>query len=410
MKIIKINLTLQIFLGMAFGVLFGYFLPNIAPNFQLLSDIFLKLIKMIIAPLVFSTLVIGIAKLGDVKAVGRIGFKTIGYFYIATIISLSLGLILVNFFEPGKMMHMTLPASDAQLIINTEGTDFKSFINRSFPTSVVDSMAKNEILPLVIFSLFFGLALGAVGDKGKPIFKALESLAEVMFKITSYVMNFAPFAVFGALAAIIGKEGLGILSGYLYLISCFYGGLIFFSVVVLGLICYLTKVPYLRLLLAMKEPILLAFSTATSESAFPKTMVTLEKFGCPNKIVSFVLPMGYSFNLDASMMYMTFASIFIAQAYGIVIGLDQQLTMVLMLLLASKGIAGVPRASLVVVAGLLGTFNIPVQGLMLLLGIDHILDMGRSAVNLFGNAVATCVISKWEGQADFANIPEDQLQ
>lgn len=401
MKTFKINLTVQIFLGMGLGIAFGYFLPNIAPNFQLLSDIFLRLIKMIIAPLVFSTLVIGIAKLGDVKAVGRIGFKTLGYFYIATIISLTLGLVLVNFFEPGKMMQLTLPQTGVDLAIKTEGTDFKSFIYRSFPTSVVDSMAKNEILPLVIFSLFFGLALGAVGEKGKPIFRALESLAEVMFKITSYVMNFAPFAVFGALAAIIGKQGLGILSGYLYLITCFYGGLIFFSVVILGAICYLAKVPYLRLLKAMKEPILLAFSTATSESAFPKTMVTLEKFGCPNKIVSFVLPMGYSFNLDASMMYMTFASIFIAQAYGIVIGLDQQLTMVLMLLLASKGIAGVPRASLVVVAGLLGSFNIPVEGLMLLLGIDHILDMGRSAVNLFGNAVATCVISRWEGDGEF---------
>ena len=262
-------------------------------------------------------------------------------------------------------------------------------------------MAKNEILPLVIFSLFFGLALGSVGEKGKPILKALESLAEVMFKVTSFVMNFAPFAVFGALAAIIGKEGLGVLSGYLYLISCFYGGLIFFGTVVLGSICYFAKVPYLKLAKAMKEPVLLAFSTATSESAFPKTMVVLEKFGCPSKIVSFVLPMGYSFNLDASMMYMTFASIFIAQAYGIQIGLDQQFTMVLMLLLASKGIAGVPRASLVVVAGLLGSFNIPVEGLLLLLGIDHILDMGRSAINLFGNAVATCVISKWEGDVKF---------
>jgi Na+/H+-dicarboxylate symporter len=391
------NLTTQIFIGMALGIGVGYFMPDIAANFQLLSDIFLKLIKMIIAPLVFATLVVGIAKLGDIKAVGRIGFKTLGYFYLATIISLTLGLLLVNFFEPGKMMHLTLPETGADIGIKIERPDFKSFISRAFPTSVVDSMAKNEILPLVIFSLFFGLALGSIGEKGKPILKALESLAEVMFKVTSYVMNFAPLAVFGALAAIIGKQGLSVLSAYLYLISCFYGGLIFFALVILGTICYFTKVPYFSLIKVMKEPVLLAFSTATSESAFPKTMVTLEKFGCPPKIVSFVLPMGYSFNLDASMMYMTFASIFIAQAYGIQIRLDQQFTMVLMLLLASKGIAGVPRASLVVVAGILGSFNIPVEGLLLLLGIDHILDMGRSAVNLFGNAVATCVISRWEG-------------
>jgi Na+/H+-dicarboxylate symporter len=407
MRKIKISLTTQIFLAMVIGVLFGYLYPQFSQNFNLFSDIFLRLIKMIIAPLVFSTLVVGIAKLGSIKSVGRIGLKTLGYFYMLTVISLVLGLLLVNYFKPGVVMQLTLPEKTADATELASKLDLRTFILHIFPTSVVDVMAKNEILPLVVFSLFFGLALGSVGDKGKPIIHALDGLAHVMFKVTSYVMKTAPFAVFGALAAIIGKQGLGVLSGYLYLIACFYGGMLFFSTVVLGSMCYINRIPYWSLLLAMKDNILLAFSTSTSESAFPKTIETLEKAGCPNKIVSFVLPMGYSFNLDASMMYMTFASVFIAQAYGVQLTMHDQFTMVLMLLFASKGIAGVPRVSLVVVAGILATFNIPVEGILLLLGIDQILDMGRAAVNLFGNAVATCVISKWE--RDFVPGRNDEL-
>jgi Na+/H+-dicarboxylate symporter len=407
MRKIKVSLTVQIFIAMVIGVAIGYFYPQISQKFQIISDIFLRLIKMIIAPLVFSTLVVGIAKLGDIKSVGRIGLKTLGYFYLLTVISLVLGLVLVNYFEPGKVMHLTLPDKAADAAELTAKLDMRNFITHIVPTSVVDVMAKNEILPLVVFSLFFGLALGSVGDKGKPLIHALDALAHVMFKVTAYVMKIAPFAVFGALAAIIGKQGLSVLSGYLYLIACFYGGMLFFSTVVLGSICYLNRIPYWKLLVAMKDNILLAFSTSTSESAFPKTIETLEKAGCPNKIVSFVLPMGYSFNLDASMMYMTFASVFIAQAYGINLTMHDQFTMVLMLLFASKGIAGVPRVSLVVVTGILATFNIPVEGVLLLLGIDQILDMGRAAVNLYGNAVATCVISKWEG--DFVPGRNDEM-
>ena len=393
---LKINLTTQIFIGMILGIGAGYFLPSVSSELKILSDIFLRLIKMIIAPLVFSTLVMGIAKLGDFKSVGRIGIKTLTYFYFATFISLTLGLVLVNIFKPGLSMHLKLPATGSNTGIATTAGNFSDFLLRVFPTSFIDSMAKNDILPILVFSIFFGVGLTAIGEKGKPIFSILDSLSEVMFKVTSYVMHFAPIGVFGALAAIVSKQGLGILSGYFYLIVCYYGGLIFFCFGILALICFVLKINFVALFKAVKEPGLIAFSTATSESAFPKLVLALEKFGCPPKIVGFVLPLGYSFNLDGSMMNMTFATMFIAQAYGMNITIDQQISMMLILLVASKGVAGVPRASLVVVASMLSTFNIPGEGLLLLLGIDQILDMGRSATNVFGNAVATCVVSKWE--------------
>lgn len=393
---IKFTLTTQIFLGMALGIACGHFFPDFSQELKLLSDIFLRLIKMIIAPLVFSTLAVGIAKLGDFKSVGRIGIKTLAYFYFATIISLALGLLLVNLFKPGLMLQLALPEQGIDTGLQNSGGTFKDFVYRMFPTSLIDSMAKNDILPILIFTIFFGVALAAVGEKGKPLTKGLDSLAEVMFKVTNYVMYFAPFGVFGALAANIGKQGLGILSGYLYLIVCYYGGLLFFCFVVLATICYSLKINFIQLFKQVKEPFLIAFSTATSESAFPKLVEALERFGCPPRITGFVLPLGYSFNLDGSMMNMTFATMFIAQAYGMNISFEQQVTMMLILLVASKGVAGVPRASLVVVASMLSTFNIPGEGLLLLLGIDQILDMGRSATNVMGNAVATCVVSKWE--------------
>lgn len=385
-----------IIFAIIFGVFIGFLLPDFAQSTQLLSDIFLRLIKMIMAPLVFSTLVIGIAKLGDFKTVGRIGIKTLTYFYAATFVSLLLGLVLVNFFEPGKAMDLSLAASQNSNTIQPQNIDFKNFIYRIFPTSIIDAMAKNEILPIVIFSLFFGTGLAAVGEKGKPVYKLLESVAEIMFKITSYVMKFAPFAVFGALATVVGKQGIGVLKGYGYLIACFYGGLLFFGFIILPLVCTAFKINFLKLFSNIKEPVLLAYSTATSESAYPKTLEGLDKFGCNPKISGFVLPLGYSFNLDGSMMYMTFATLFIAQCYGMEISISQQISMMLVLLIASKGVAGVPRASLVVISGLLDTFQIPAEGLVLLLGIDHILDMGRSAINVMGNAVAACVVDKWE--------------
>jgi Na+/H+-dicarboxylate symporter len=393
---------------MILGILTGHFYRTFNPepeayqafadNIQILSDIFLRLIKMIIAPLVFSTLVVGVAKAGDFKTVGRIGIKTIVYFQFATILALSLGLILVNLFEPGKVMQLPLPATDAVSGINKVAPGLKEFITHVIPTSVIDAMAHNEILPIVIFSLFFGIAAAALGEKSKGLIHAFDSLSHVMFKVTNYVMLFAPFGVFGAIAAVVAKQGIGIISGYIYLIACFYFGLLFFAFVILGSICFVLKIPFFRLLGLIKEPILLAFSTASSEAAFPKTVEALEKYGCSSRIVSFVLPLGYSFNLDGSIMYMTFATVFIAQAYGIDMTLQQEITMMLMLLVTSKGMAGVPRASLVVIAGMLSAFHIPEAGLLLLLGIDQLLDMGRSATNVIGNAVASAVVSKWEGE------------
>lgn len=385
-----------VLISLLLGLFCGVFAPDFAIEMQLLSDIFLRLIKMLMAPLVFSTLVIGISKLGNVHSVGRIGAKTMVYFYAATFVSLFLGLVFVNILQPGSHIIMSSSSSSNNLPQLTNSLDFKSFIFRIFPTSIFDAMAKNEILPIVIFSIFFGIALGAIGDKGKPVTILFESIAEIMFKITNYVMLFAPFAIFGAIASIVGKQGIGILKGYGYLIFSFYSCLLFFGFVILPLVCYFFKINFLTLFSYIKEPIILAFSTATSESAYPKTLQALDNFGCNSKISGFVLPLGYSFNLDGSMMYMTFATIFIAQSYGMAIDIATQLSMMLVLLLASKGVAGVPRASLVVISGLLDTFKIPSEGLLLLLGIDHVLDMGRSGINVMGNAVASCVVDKLE--------------
>jgi Na+/H+-dicarboxylate symporter len=406
----KINLTTRIFIGLLLGIVVGqayrYYHPaaadceGFATNIQVLSDIFLRLIKMIIAPLVFCTLVVGVAKVGDFKAVGRIGLKTILYFQFATLLALALGLVLVNIFEPGHIMHLPLPADSDHSGVAKVAFNLKEFISHVIPKSVIEAMANNEILPLVVFSLFFGVAAASMGEKAKAVVHALDSVSHIMFKVTNYVMLFAPFGVFGAIAAVVAKQGLGIIGGYLYLIACFYGGLLFFAFVILLSICKALKIPFFKLIAHVKDPIILAFSTASSESAFPKTVEALEKFGCSNRIISFVLPLGYSFNLDGSIMYMTFATVFIAQSYGIELSLQQEITMMLMLLVTSKGMAGIPRASLVVIAGMLGAFHIPEAGLLLLLGIDQILDMGRSATNVIGNAVATAVVSKWEGELD----------
>lgn len=371
---------------------------DIASNFSILSDIFLHLIKMIIAPLVLAVLVIGVAKVGDFKSVGRIGLKTLVYFTSATLIALALGLVIVNVFEPGKTMHLDLPDSTIETGIKTNQQNSKNFIDHVIPESIIRSMASNDILPIVVFAIFFGVAAAGVGAQGKPVITAFESLSHVMFKVTNFVMNFAPIGVFGAITAVVIQQGLDVLSGYLYLILCFFGGLVFFVFGVLMLICYGFKINYFRLLKDIKEPILLAFSTASSESAMPKTIEALEKHGISNRIVSFVLPLGYSFNLDGSIMYMTFATVFIAQSYGIDISMADQIKMMLILLITSKGMAGVPRASLVVIAGMLTMFKIPVEGLLLLLAVDQLLDMGRSATNVVGNAVASAVVAKLEGE------------
>jgi Na+/H+-dicarboxylate symporter len=369
-----------------------------AADFSILSDIFLHLIKMIIAPLVLAVLVLGVAKVGDFKSVGRIGLKTLIYFTSATLIALALGLVIVNIFEPGKVMHLDKPDAVAETGIKTTAQTSKNFIDHVIPESIVRSMAANDILPIVVFALFFGVAAASLGTLGAPVISMFESLSHIMFKVTNYVMNFAPLGVFGAITAVVIQQGLEVLSGYLYLILCFFGGLIFFVVAVLGLICLLFRINYMRLIRDIREPILLAFSTASSESAMPKTIEALEKHGISNRIVSFVLPLGYSFNLDGSIMYMTFATIFIAQSYGIEITMADQLKMMLILLVTSKGMAGVPRASLVVIAGMLTMFKIPGEGLLLLLAVDQLLDMGRSATNVIGNAVASGVVARLEGE------------
>lgn len=364
--------------------------------FSLLADIFLRLIKMIVAPLVFTTLVVGVARLGDMKTVGRIGGKTLLWFFSASFLSLLLGMVLVNFFQPGAAMNLPLPDADTETGVHKVALSLREFLYHVFPTSVIESMAKNEILQIVVFSLFFGVGTAAIGEKGEVVIKAMDAIAHVILKVTSYVMQLAPVAVFGAMAAIIAKQGLGILSTYSIFIGEFYLGLFILWILLLLAGSVFIRRRIFTLIQRIREPIILAFSTSSSEAAFPKTLMELERFGCENRIVSFVLPLGYSFNLDGSMMYMTFASMFIAQSYGIHLDPGTQLSMLLVLMLTSKGIAGVPRASLVVIAGTLATFDIPEAGLALLLGIDPLLDMGRSATNVVGNSVATAVVSKWE--------------
>nr|WP_293834466.1 dicarboxylate/amino acid:cation symporter [uncultured Arsenicibacter sp.] len=406
------NITTRIFLGMVLGILIGYFFPATDSGFSgtdlnILSKVFLRLIKMIIGPLVFSTLVVGIAKLGDFKAVGRIGLKTLGYFYFATILSLIVGLLVVNVMKPGEVMQLPLPAKGTDTGIEAKKLTFENFITHIFPTSFIESLATNEILQIVVFSIFFGIAVGAIGDQGKIVVKALDAISHVMFKVTGYVMGFAPFGVLGAIAAVVAQQGLSILLGYAYLILCFFGGLFFFLFVVLWAICAINGIPYLKLLGHIKNAVILSFSTASSEASFPQTIEALRKFGCSERIISFVLPLGYSFNLDGSMLYMTFATAFIAQAYGVPLDAQQQITMMLTLMITSKGIAGVPRASLVIIAGTMAMFNLPIEGLALLLGIDQVLDMGRSATSVAGNAVATAIISKWEGEWHPEAVQED---
>ena len=395
-------ILLALILGIAVGFLVFEFLPLSAGGFaaatELLPIIFLRLIKMIIAPLVFATLVSGIARMGDLGTVGRVGVKALGWFLFASLISLSLGLLLVNLLKPGAAMHITLPDSAAHGEITAAGLTLKDFIGHTFPVSVVDAMARNEILQIVVFSMFFGAAAAALGERTRALVEVIDAVAHLMLKVTSYVMLFAPLAVFGALAATVAKQGLGVIRVYGLFMGEFYLALLILWAVLIALGGLVIGRRVLQLVRGVRDPLLLAFSTASSEAAYPKTLEQLERFGCSNKIASFVLPIGYSFNLDGSMMYCTFASLFIAQAYGIHLSAGQQILMLAILMLTSKGMAGVPRASLVVIAATLPQFNIPEGGLLLLLGIDHFLDMGRSATNVVGNSIAVAVVSRWEGE------------
>jgi Na+/H+-dicarboxylate symporter len=371
-------------------------LSSIIAIFSVLTDIFLRLVKMIIAPLVFSTLVVGMAKMGDSQTVSRIGLKALLWFFSASLCSLLLGMLLVNSLAPGSALHMELPAVGAVTGLPDVKPTLGSFAAHVFPKSIVEAMANNEILQIVVFSMFFGMACASLGELAKPLVQTLDSLSHIMLKVTSYVMHTAPIAVFSALAAVIAKNGMGVLFSYGKFIGEFYLGLSLLCLLLGGIGFIFLGHRLFSLIRHIREPMLLAFGTASSEAAYPKLLEQLERFGCDEKVCGLVLPLGYSFNLDGSMMYMTFAVLFIAQAYGIDMPLADQLIMLLVLLFTSKGVAGVPRASLIVIAATLSMFHIPEAGLLLLLGIDQILDMGRSAANVFGNSIATALVSRWE--------------
>jgi Na+/H+-dicarboxylate symporter len=409
------RLTYFILAGLVLGVIVGWAinasiddgtpetaerLKSIAGYFSILTTVFLNLIKMIIAPLVLSTMVVGIAHMGDTTALGRVGLKAFGWFVCASLVSLSLGLILVNALEPGVGLALAIPPADAASGVDRSAFDLAKFIAHIFPTSMVKAMSENDILQIVVFSLFLGVAITAVGEAARPLVRALEALVKVMLQVTDCVMRFAPVAVFAAVSASIAERGPSILATYGRFIGSFYLGLGILWILLIG-ICFLIVGSRTRLLVRyIRDPIVLAFSTASSEAAFPRTLEALDRFGVPPRIASFVLPLGYSFNLDGSMMYMTFASIFIAQAYGIDLTLTQEILMLLTLMITSKGVAGVPRASLVVITATLSQFSIPEAGILMILAVDHFLDMGRSATNVVGNAVASTVVAKWEGQLD----------
>lgn len=403
------RLTLYIILSMILGILVGYFVfTSTAPDFQksfsnnikILSTIFIRLVQMIIAPLVFTTLVVGIAKLGDLKTVGRVGGKAILWFITASLASLLIGLALVNYFKPGQ--YIDLSQKDVEgltdLVTKQKSFSLQNFVEHVIPKSFVEAMANNEILQLVVFSIFFGVAAAAIGDYTKPLIKALDVASHVILKMVNYVMNFAPIGVFGAIAAVVASKGLGIFVFYLKYFSFFLIGIAILWILLLTVGTIILKGRIKELLRRIGSPLLIAFSTTSSEAVFPKLTEELERFGCKDKIVAFVLPLGYSFNLDGSMMYMTFASLAIAQAYGMHMPIETQLMMLLVLMLTSKGIAGVPRASLVVVLATCSMFNIPPEGVALILPIDHFCDMFRTATNVVGNALATSVVSKWEGE------------
>jgi Na+/H+-dicarboxylate symporter len=397
--------TVFILIGLVLGGVVGAAIHAFAPPTQaaeiagyisILTDIFLRLIKMIIAPLVFSTLVAGIAHMGDGKSIGRIGAKTMGWFLTASIVSLTIGMVMATLLHPGTTLSLPIPPATAASGVASD-LSLKDFIAHVFPSSVIQAMATNEILQIVVFSLFAGIAVAALGARAARLLDIVEEVSSVMLKITDYVMKFAPVAVFAAIASTVGTQGLGIVKTYAAFVGSFYLGLvILWSLLFLAGLAVLGRRAF-GLGKVIRQPALLAFSTASSEAAYPRTLEELEAFGVPKRIASFVLPLGYSFNLDGSMMYTTFATLFIAQVYGIHLSLAQHITMVAILMLTSKGIAGVPRASLVVIAATLAFFHIPEAGLLLILGVDHFLDMGRSATNVIGNSVAAAAVAKWEG-------------
>jgi len=380
---------------MAAGIAVGHFFPEFGKQLSPVSNIFLRMIKSIIAPLLFATLVVGIAGSGSAKAMGRIGLKSIIYFEIVTTVALFLGLGAVNLVRPGEGISLAKAAADPNLP-QTKAT-LASVLEHTFPSSIFDAMAKGEVLQMVVFCFLFGTACTMLGTKAEPVVRFLQSLSDIMFEYTKYVMYLAPFGVGAAMAAVIGSKGIGVLIGLGKLILTLYGALVIFVVVVLGAVIVICKIPLKRFVHWVKDPYVLAFSTASSEAALPMALENMEKFGVPRHIVSFVLPTGYSFNLDGTTLYLSLASVFVAQAAGVHLSFGEQIMMMLTLMLTSKGVAAVPRASLIILAGTLSTFNLPLEGIALLLGVDTLMDMARTSVNLLGNCLASAVIARWEG-------------
>ncbi|EIS4093039.1 dicarboxylate/amino acid:cation symporter [Salmonella enterica] len=403
----KISLTKMIILGLILGMIAGVVINNMASadtaktyaqDISIFTTIFLRMVKMIIAPLVISTLVVGIAKMGDAKTLGRIFSKTFFLFICASLLSIALGLLIVNLFQPGAGINFVAHGAGAVAAVQSEPFTLKVFISHAVPTSIVDAMARNEILQIVVFSIFLGCSLAAIGEKADPIVKVLDSLVYVMLKLTGYVMLFAPLTVFAAISGLIAERGLGVMVSAGIFMGEFYLTLGMLWAILIGLSTLIVGPCIGRLTKAILEPALLAFTTSSSEAAFPGTLNKLEKFGVSSKIASFVLPIGYSFNLVGSMAYCSFATVFIAQACNIELSMGEQITMLLILMLTSKGMAGVPRASMVVIAATLNQFNIPEAGLILLMGVDPFLDMGRSATNVMSNAMGAAIVGRWEGE------------
>ena len=401
-----LTLTQQIFIGLAAGIAAGIYMhgshPDAVKYFAPFSQIFLNLIKMIIAPLLFATLVAGIAGAGHFKVVGRMGLRAIIYFEVVTTLALLIGLLAVNILRPGDGVALSAEKSGLAAAAQT----WDQVLVHTIPTSVIDAMAKGDVLQIVVFSMLFAVALGALGEKGRPMITWCEVLAETMFKFTNIIMHYAPIGVFAAIAFTVGRGGLNTLFGLGKLIGTLYLALAVFYLCVLIPVALLFKVPLRKFIKAVREPAVIAFSTTSSEAALPRAMEVLERLGCPRRIVSFVLPLGYTFNLDGTTLYLSLASVFVAQAAGVHLTIGQQITMMLTLMLTSKGVAGVPRASLVILAGTLASYGLPLEGVTTILGVDAVMDMARTMTNVIGNCLATVVVAKWEGEFKEASDAE----
>jgi proton glutamate symport protein len=395
MKIKWPSLTTQIFIGLFAGIAIGWLYPQVGLAIEPGAEVFLRMVKTIIAPLIFATLVVGIAGGGHVSSVGRLGLKCMVYFEVVTTFALAIGLLLVNTVQPGVGVNLTA-GNEAELAsLASKQPNISDIVTHIFPSSVIDSMARGDVLQIVVFTMLFALAVSAT--KGTMIVQFCEQLSTVMFKYTGYVMKFAPVGVACAMAATVGHHGVSVLVSLGKLVGTLYLALVVFIAVVLLPIAMFARIPLKKFAQAVKEPMLIAFSTTSSEAAFPKAMLNMESIGVPRGVVSFVLPLGYTFNLDGTTLYLSLASVFVAQAAGVNLSIQQQVLMMLTLMLTSKGVAAVPRASLVILAGTLASFNLPLSGIALILGVDTVMDMARTSVNVLGNCLASSVVARWEG-------------